>query len=881
MVTLTIDNVEVTVERGTSILKAAQKAGIRIPTLCNDKRLIPYGACRLCMVEVTARGRTRKMPACFNPVRDGMEVATHTPRLIAERRIQLMLLLRTHPLQCPQCDAAGDCDLQNLVHEYQIDELAFARESRYFHVDNKSHFIRFNMNLCIKCGMCVRICDEVQGQHELSFVNRGMHSEISTDFGRPLDCEFCGQCASVCPVGAISSKWLVGTGREFELTKTDTICAYCSLGCTLTMGKKGDKVVYVTSPASSPNEGSLCVKGRYGWPYIYSGERLQKPLIRKDGTLQQVEWNEALDFTARELAKIKQQSGGASIAALGSARLTNEEAYVFNRFSRTVLGTPHLDHGGGYAYRGLVDGLAPSLGYPASTNSIREIRKADVVLLLAADLTETHPIAKNEVVIATGPYTKSEAIVVDSVQTKLCDRRGMKLFTKPGMEHVVAYGMLKHIIDAGLFDRKAVDLRCDGFDALAASLEAYTPEAVAAATGVDVEVLRSAAAKYAQAPSAAIVISEGTSRPGYTAELAKAAANLALITGHIGKVASGVYVLGEKANSQGAIDMGLLPGGLPGFRTVGDEDAVKQVESAWGSPIAREEGLGTPGIFAAAEGKTIRGLYVVGENPVDTFPNRALAEKALGSLDFLVVQDLFLTSTAKMAHVVLPVATFAEKAGTFTSADRRVQKLRPVLKRGAAKTDLEVFLALAALMGAPSMTYSGLEQILDEIAGLVPVYKGVSSERLGGGGVPWPCQDEEDPGNEILYAGDHPHGKAMLVAAPPLPRETQADGFPLFLIPSALKFHSGSMSAWSASLMDVCPEGVAEMNRKDMRAMGLSDGDSIRLTNPTGASVQAKVKRSRRPLPGSVIVPYHFPAIGLNRLMSLEQPAIKVKVEKV
>ncbi len=415
MVTLTIDGVEVTVERGTSILKAAQAAGIRIPTLCNDKRLIPFGACRLCMVEVTARGRTRKMPACFNPVRDGMEVATESPELTKERRMQLMLLLRTHPLRCPACDAAGDCELQNLVHEYQIDDLPFSRETRSFHVENKSHFIRFDMNLCIKCGMCVRICDEVQGQNELSFVNRGMNSVVSTDFNRPLNCEFCGQCATICPVSAIRSKWLVGTGRDFELTRIDTTCAFCSLGCTLTMGKKADKVVYVTSPADSPNEGSLCVKGRYGWPYIYSTERLQKPLIRKNGSLEEVEWNEALDFVAKGLLKIKTENGGGSLAALGSARLTNEEAYVFNRFVRTVLETPNLDHGGGYAYSGLVQGLMPTLGYPASTNSIREIRKADVVLLLCADLTETHPIAKNEVVMATNPYTKSQDIVVDSI----------------------------------------------------------------------------------------------------------------------------------------------------------------------------------------------------------------------------------------------------------------------------------------------------------------------------------------------------------------------------------------------------------------------------------------------------------------------------------
>ncbi|MGC8660617.1 MAG: 2Fe-2S iron-sulfur cluster-binding protein, partial [Desulfomonilaceae bacterium] len=264
MVTLTIDGVKVTVKKGSSILEAAQQAGIRIPTLCHDKRLIPFGACRLCIVEVTSRGRTRTMPACFNPARDGMEVATNTPRLRDSRRLQLMLLLRSHPLLCPSCDAGGECQLQNLVFEYEVPELAFGRQSRYFHVDNDSHFIRFNMNLCIRCGMCVRVCEEVQGQSELSFVKRGIESEVSTDFDRPLDCEFCGQCATICPTGAISSKWLVGTGRHFEMKDTSTICAFCSLGCSLTLEEKDGKTVYVSSSPDSPNEGNLCVKGRYG-----------------------------------------------------------------------------------------------------------------------------------------------------------------------------------------------------------------------------------------------------------------------------------------------------------------------------------------------------------------------------------------------------------------------------------------------------------------------------------------------------------------------------------------------------------------------------------------------------------------------------------------
>ncbi len=878
MVTLTIDGVEVTVERGATILEAAQKAGVRIPTLCHDKRLVPFGACRLCMVEVVARGRKRTMPACFNPARDGMEVTTSSPDLIKSRRMQLMLLLRSHPLLCPSCDACGNCRLQDLVHEYEVAEPPFPKEQRYFHIDNDSHFIRFNMNLCVKCGMCVRICDEVQGVNELSFVRRGMENEVSTDFGRPLDCEFCGQCAQICPVGAISSKWLVGTGRQFELRQTNTTCAFCSLGCTLTLGLKSDKVVWVSSPSDSHNEGNLCVKGRYGWPYVYSEKRLSKPLIRKNGRLEEVEWNEALGFVAERLNSIKEAHGGPSLAALGSERLTNEEAYVFNRFVRTVMGTPHLDHAGGYGYAGLVNGIAPALGYPASPNSINELRSARVIVLLGADLTETHPVAKNEVIRALTRY-EAQVIVIDSMRTRLSDRADISLLVAPGQEHLIAYAMLKEILDKGLFDKTALALRADGLDELQASLERYTPDKVAAMTGTDPEEIRQAAKAYAEAAGSLLVLTEGMNRGSTQVLCAQAAANLALVTGRIGKPANGICVFPEKTNGQGALDMGLVPNLLPGFRSITDEKARAKFEEAWGAPLPSEPGLNAGQILEKAAAKEIRGLYVVGENPLETYPDRNLVKKALESVEFLVVQDLFLTSTAALAHAVLPVKAFTEKTGTFTSSERLVQRIRPVLKPGAVKSDLEIFTALAALMGQPSMTYSGPEAIMDEIAGLVDVYGGISYRRLAAEGLPWPCVDPEDPGKPLLYEGGFPGGKAKLLPAS-VPQPAVGDALPMFLIPAVLKFHSGSFSEWSTSLMEVCPEGSAEMNADDARSMGLSDGDSVRVIGADGSWITGKVKISRRALRGAIIVPQHFSALKVNTLTRWNGPAVRVRVEK-
>ncbi len=876
MVTLTIDGIEVTVEDGTTILEAAQQAGVRIPTLCHDKRLIPYGACRLCMVEVTARGRTRILPACFNPARNGMEVATHTEALIESRRMELMLLLRSHPLLCPSCDAGGNCRLQDLVAEYEVPELPFSRESRYFHTDNNSPLIRFNMNLCIRCGMCVRICHEVQGEDELTFVNRGMETEISTDFERPLNCEFCGQCAQVCPVGAISSKWLVGTGRDFEFTKTETTCGFCSLGCILTMGEKDGQTVWVASPPDGHNDGNLCVKGRYGWPVVYSEQRVKAPMLKQGDSFQEVTWEEALAYLAKRIEAIREESGAASLAALGSARLTNEEAYAFNRLIRSVIGTPHLDHAGGYAYQGAREGLAPILGYPAGTNPLAGIRHTDVILLLGADLNETHPVAKNEVILATG-RNRARCIVIDTIKTKLTRRPGLFLGVQPGQEHLVAYAMLKEILDQELCDPDELSRVAEGLDELRASLVDYSPDAIASITGLDPELIRQAAREYAEAEKATIVLTEGMNRQGVAAPLARAAACLAVVTGKFGKESCGVIILGEKNNSQGALDMGLVPDLLPGFAAIDDETAREKFQQAWQGAISAEKGFNAREILGAIADGRIKGLYVVGENPLETYPESQLTSAALERLELLVVQDMFLTPTARKAHLVLPVGSFLEKTGTFTSAERRVQLVRPGTMQSEHKSDLEVFQAVAEALGQP-MGYEGPNAVFAEIAELVEPYRGISYERLGQDGIHWPCVAGDDPGKPVLAPGDIPGGKARLAAVPGPQEQDKKAGF--FLVPSIVKFHSGSMSQWCESLLQVSSKAVAEMNGQDMRAGGIGEGDRIRLKASSGATVELEVKKSRRALPNSVIVPQHFAESKVNTLVGWDEYPTTVTIEK-
>jgi predicted molibdopterin-dependent oxidoreductase YjgC len=646
----------------------------------------------------------------------------------------------------------------------------------------------------------------------------------------------------------------------------------------LTLGEKDGKTVYVTSSEDSANEGNLCVKGRYGWPFAYSESRLTKPLVRKNGSLVETTWDEAIQTVAEKFGAIKKSSGPDSLAALGSQRLTNEEAFVFNRLVRTVFGTNNLDHAGGYAYRSVTDGLAPMLGYAASTNQIREIRDAKAVLLLGADLTETHPIAKNEINLASA-RKKAKVIVVDSIRTKLSYREGFFLSVPPGSEDLIVNSMLKFIIDGGLLDRASVDLRSEGFEELLASLKDYTPENVAAVLGLDANLIKAAATAYAKAETGVIILSEGLNRYHDNSPLSKAAVNLALVTGHIGKESCGVYVFGEKANAQGALDMGLTPELLPGYHSVRDEAARTKFEALWNGQIPASPGMSAQDIFKGAENGSVKGLYVVGENPVDTYPNRQQVENALGKLDFLVVQDMFLSSTANMADVVLPVSAPYEKTGTFTSSERRIQKLNPSSKPIQGKPDLEIFMSLAAGMGKPELSYAGYSEVMSEIAGVVPMYSGVSYEKIGDKGLVWPCLDIEDSGTPILYEGGFPIGKARLAAAKPIGTVSRSSGS-FKLIPCVLKFHSGSFSEWSPSLMEVCPPGFAEMSRVDMTDLGLNDGDTIKIIGNNGQAISLKANESRRALQGMVLVPYHFSKNKLNSFTDWGSTEIVIQVEK-
>ena len=808
MVTLTIDGLETTVPEGTTILDAAEKVGIKIPTLCHDKRLIPFGSCRICVVQVKGK-RGKLMPSCFNPVRDGMEILTASPEVIESRKTQLQLMLLHHPLECPTCDQAGACALQDMVYEYGVAENPLRQVGGKRQVTPlKEKLLIGSMAVkerdrCILCGRCVRMCEEVQGVKEIDFIDRGFMTKIGTDFDRDLDCEFCGQCVSTCPVGALTATLIKHKARHWELKKVKSVCAYCGCGCALLLGVKDDQLRTVISEyETGANQGNLCVKGRYGWEYIHSKERLSTPLIRKNGKLIECTWDEALQEITAQFKRIKDDHGPEALAAIGSARLTNEEGYLLQKFMRGAIGTNNVDNSGRFSYEGLL-ALKDSLGYPAMTNSIDEIGTADVILALRSDLRETHPLVKIEVIKALS-RNKAKLITANNVGTWLDEKANLSLVHQPGTEVALINGIIGIILEEGLEDKEFISSQTVGLEALRESVARYDLATVERITGVAGDLITRAARMYAQGERSSILIASGLSTRGDEAGLAQAAANLALITGNVGKESTGVSIMGEKNNSQGMLDMGVVPDYLPGFQEVGDDDARKKCALTWMVELSSEPGLDALAILKSAKNQKVKALYILGENPVTTYPDRNQVIQALEQVDFLVVQDLFLSETAKQAHVVLPVVSFSEKEGTFTSIERRVQRLyRTLNPQGLARSDFDIIQSLSNSLGYV-MNYSSPAQVMEEIKQLVAPYAGVTYGRLGEKGLQWPCPSTNDPGSRFLYEDGFPSGKVALKPVQDrFSDDKSSSDFPYTLVTVQSLCHSGSFSLWSQGLKEL------------------------------------------------------------------------------
>jgi predicted molibdopterin-dependent oxidoreductase YjgC len=835
---LKINDLVVEVDKGKTILEAAQSAGIKIPTLCHDRRLVPFGACRLCVVQ--QKGKSELLPACFTPAKEGMEIITHSPEILESRRLQLQFILLNHPMICPRCEREGECALQTLVYEYGAEETLYPWERISSPADDRSPLLQRDPDKCILCGRCVRICDEVQGVGELSFSKRGIKTVIDTDFHRPLQCEFCGQCMDTCPVGAITSDRFDYAVKAWELKETTTPCPYCACGCLLTIGSKDGEVRRVFSdPEKGPSDGNLCVKGRFGWDFVDRPERIKTPLLRANGAFKEATWEEALRYVAQKLEAIKDQTGPEAIAGIASSRLTNEEYYLLKKLFRNAIGTNQIVQSGEESARGLTEGLAKTLGMAASTNSIREIRKADCILVIGVDPTQTHPIVKNEIQLAIR-RNRAQMIVLGSYDTSLTQAThispllpsSITLLDRPGMEVHLLNAMIQTIFKEGLENKGFIEERTEGIEELKEKISAFQPEA-SGRTEANKTGVENAARIFAQAKRSMILIGSGLWSHFDPKEIAMASSNLALVTGHIGKESCGILVLLEKCNAQGAIDMGFYSGG----KENGRKDLLQK----------------------ALEGK-LEALYLIGENASMASP--AFGRKALEKIPLFIVQDLFMTETAEMAHVVLPACSFVEKGGTFTNMERRVQKLNPLRPPlHQSKSDFDIFLSLLRLLEYP-IPGETPEAVFEEIGRDLACYRDIQD------GDQWP------KGSPYLYRDGFPIGNAKLIPVHGGTARQNPEGYPFHLIQRPSLFQSGLLSSRSDALKNVSEKPYLEMNLEDAQLLKIEDGETVQVSTHGGQSLQMIVKYSSNPARRVATAPYPCPIIG-------EEGVVPIKVNRL
>lgn len=880
-ITLVINTREITVPEGATVLEAARQAGIYIPTLCYDPELTPWGGCRLCIVEI--RGFKNLPASCITPVRQGMVVETESPAVRHARRTMLELLLANHPEDCLACERTGDCTLQDMAYHYGVRRTSFSGKRRNYSLEDGNPFIVRDMNKCVLCGLCVRVCNEITGLSVIDFANRGFNTKVTPAMDLPLeksDCVFCGNCVAVCPVGALAEKPMWGQGRRWEVRKVRTTCPYCGTGCSFDLNVKENRVIGVSSATEAPVNGRwLCIKGRFGFGFIHHRERLQRPLVRSPYLFSKVSWDQAVSVIAKRLKEIKMKYGPEAIGILASARCTNEENYLLNKFARAVIGTNNIDHCARLCHSPTVAGLAAAFGSGAATNTLEEIPGADFILILGSNTTETHPV----IAIHVQKALRRGAVlaVVDPRLTEIAARARYHLQIKPGTDIALLNAFAHVILKEDLWDKEFVAARTENFEAFEKEVGHYPPEFAAEICSVEAETIREVAREYAQAKRAVVLYTMGITQHTCGTNNVLAIANLAMLCGHVGRESSGLYPLRGQNNVQGACDMGALPDMLPGYQRLDDPKVQAKFKAAWNAPLPKEPGLTAPEMFeAAAEGR-IKAMYIVGENPLLTEGDGNLVKKALEELEFLVVQDLFLTETAQYAHVVLPAASFAEKEGSFTNTERRIQRVRQAIPPvGEAKPDSEIICLLARAMGYP-MWYSSPAEVMAEIASLTPIYGGVSYAYLEREGLFWPCPAPGHPGTRILHQKRFIRGKGRFHPVSFVPPDEQPDAeFPLLLITGRYltHYHSGSMTRRTP--LGFYQQTWVELSSEDAAKLGISSRDRVTLTSRRGTIKMLATINENLP-PGIVFATFHSAESPINQLVgSFRDPQAKIPAFK-
>jgi formate dehydrogenase major subunit len=881
-VTLEIDGVEITVPAGTSIMRAAQMIDHPIPKLCATDSLEAFGSCRLCLVEIEGR---RGYPAsCTTPADNGLKVKTQTPKLAEIRKGVMELYISDHPLDCLTCSANGNCELQDMTGVVGLREVRygmnglshFDTESPLFmEQDTSNPYFTYDASKCIVCNRCVRACEETQGTFALTIDGRGFDSRVSPSQMEAFmgsECVSCGACVQACPTATLMENGVIEHGQAEQ--STTTTCAYCGVGCSFNVETKGEQIVrLVPDKNGGANHGHSCIKGRFAWSYATHPDRITTPKIRKsiDDPWQEVSWDEAIQYAASEFKRIQAKYGRDSIGGLVSSRCTNEEGYVVQKLVRAAFGNNNVDTCARVCHSPTGYGLKQTLGESAGTQTFDSVMKSDVILVIGCNPTDGHPVFGS--LMKKRLRQGAKLIVVDPRAIDLVESPHIKadvhIPLKPGTNVAVVTAMAHVIMTEGLHKEDFILERCD-LDSYAmwkefVSRKENSPEALEAEIGVSAKLLRDAARLYATGGNGAIYYGLGVTEHSQGSTTVIGIANLAMATGNVGREGVGVNPLRGQNNVQGSCDMGSFPHELPGYRHVSDTTARLQFEAAWGVTLNPEPGLRIPNMFEAALDSTFMGLYCEGEDIVQSDPNTQHVEAALRAMECVVVQDIFLNETAKFAHVLLPGATFLEKSGTFTNAERRISPVRRVMTPIAGYEDWEITQMLANALGYP-MNYKHASEIMDEIASLTPTFTGVSFEKLDKlGSVQWPCNDQAPEGTPTMHIDAFVRGKGRFMNTLYVPTDEKVNArFPLILTTGRIlsQYNVGAQTRRTAN-QDFHSEDVLEIHPTDAEARGIKDGDWVGITSRAGETVLRAVVAERMQA-GVVYTTFHHPFSGAN-----------------
>ena len=863
IVTLIIDGKEISAPEGSLLIEVAKGVGTQIPHFCYHPKLKSDANCRMCLVEIEKVPKLQT--ACTTPVKEGMVVHASSKNVLEARSGVMEFILSSHPLDCPICDQGGECHLQDLAHEYSGQYSRFQEDKRVFEKEYFGPIIEKEMNRCIQCMRCVRYCDEVIDSNALGGLDRGNMTQPGTFMRRELECEFCGGCIQICPVGALTSRVAMYDYRPWQLKKTDTICAHCADGCQMKLESRDEIVMRVTSEAGGGrNAGDLCAKGFFGYQFINHSQRLSEPLVKRPAGLESASWYEVIPEAASQLARIRGQEGGGAIAGIMTASCTNEDAYLFQKFMRLVLGSNHVDSTARLGHMNTVQAFCRVVGSPRMMNSYEDILAADLILLVGADVTETNPILGLKVkeavrnreaqLVTISPFRENPGTYISHI----VNRANQSLEIRVGSEGAAILGLIKAVIEAGCVDPALQKKAPDYLRNIHEKVQKLSDAQIHRVTGLGVRDFQDAVDALKNSQRTILIAGEGVVRgPGGSGDLANLL-DLAIIMGKVDSPGCGVNVLGREANEQGVVEMGVAPEYLPGLMSFNDDGSRSRLSALWNEELNSQGDATLLEIIEGARSGKIKALYLVGVDLVSMFPESVGVREALGKLELLIYQDLFLTETAKLAHLVLPAASFAEKNGTFTNQEGRVQRVNQAIEPvGESRADWEIFSDISTHLQCP-LEYADAREIFSEIVKAVPFYR-----KRGAQDYP---KDQRKISLQRYLEGGY---LELPVDRWSLREPERQEEYPFFLSLGSTLFHAGSMTLQSDALCKISPEGRLQIHPDDARALDIVNGQSLRLRSRYGTS-EVAIKLNPKIPAGWVFYPEVFASTGVHELFPVQ-----------